>query len=592
MSTTRHSLAQLMGKAGQAVQSGRVADADALLRQAARLAPKDAAVWCNLGMVSAMRRQHADAVRQFTRALALAPDLGPAHVNLARVLFEQERYGEAEKHARRAVALQPDGPMELKILADVMVRRGRVGEGADLLNRALALRPDWVDALNSLASVHRLEGRPHQAIALYRRCMAIRPLESAARNLVLTHYYDAASDRDSLAAAVAGWVGLHAGIVPLPPPANDRDRDRRLRVGYVSADFRNHPVAGNVGPVLTGHDRSAFEVFAYGLNPTGDSVTRTLSGAVDHWRMVAGLDDAALAGRIRADGIDILVILAGWTGDNRLRLAALRPAPLQVSWHDFGTSGLTGMDAWITDGIIHPPDQTGEAFCEELLRLPCFYLESVPPDAPEVTLPPCLAGRPVTFGSFNHPIKMTDATLALWAETLRAVPDSRLVLKYRDQFGETGLRHRFAERFAALGIAGERLVFLGQTQETRDHLAAYGMVDIALDTFPFNGSTTTWQALYMGVPVVSRAGSRFVGRVGLSLLTALGLDDLAAGSDRDFIAAAAALAADRDRLAALRAGMRGRVATSPLVDAPAYTRSVEAALRDLWRRRWCRDGSA
>jgi protein O-GlcNAc transferase len=587
MTKAQQTLTHLIRQAGQALQAGRAVDAEAFLRQAVKLAPKDATVWCNLGMVSAMRRRHAEAVSQFSRALALAPDLAAAHVNLARVLFELERYVEAEKHARRALSLQPNGPVELKTLGDVVVRRGRVAEGTTLLHRALAMRPDWVDALNSLASVHRLEGRPHQAIDLYRRCLAIRPLESAARNLVLTHYYDAASDKPALAEAVAGWVRNHAGPPALPPPANDRDPDRRLRIGYVSADFRNHPVAGNIEAVLAAHDRQAFEIFAYSLTAAIDPVTQRLSRQVDHWRSAAGATDAALAGQIRADAIDILVILAGWTGENRLRLAALRPAPVQISWHDFGTSGLAGMDGWITDEIIHPPGWTGEDFCEELLRLPCFYLESVPPDAPDVGELPCLTGAPLTFGSFNHPVKMTDATLVLWAAVLREIPESRLVLKYRDQFGENGLKDRFTERFAALGIAANRLVFMGETQEARDHLAAYAEIDIALDTFPFNGSTTSWQALYMGVPVVSRVGNRFVGRVGLSLLTALGLPELAADSDRSFVETALALAGDRGRLKNLRAGLRARIAASPLVDAARYTRTVEAALRDFWRRRWC-----
>jgi protein O-GlcNAc transferase len=583
----KEQVARLIGQAGQAVQAGRVADADALLRQAVRLAPKDAAIWCNLGMVSAMSRRHAEAIGQFGKALALSPDLGAAHVNLARVLFEIERYIEAEKHARRALALAPNGAVELKMLADVAVRRGRTNEGAHLLNRALAIRPDWVDALNSLASVHRLEGRPHRAVELYGRCLTLKPLESAARNLVLTHYYDTASTTQSLAAAVAGWVTMHAHLTPLPAPANDRDPDRRLKIGYVSADLRNHPVAGNIEDVLAAHDRQAVEVFVYSLTAGADQVTRRIAGKVDHWRQAAGVADAVLAEQIRADGIDILVILAGWTGDNRLRLAALKPAPLQVSWHDFGTSGLAGMDGWITDAVLHPPGRRDEEFSEELLRLPCFYYEPRPEAAPELAAPPCLNGQPVTFGSFNHPVKMTDASLALWAEVMQAVPESRLLLKYRDQFGETGLRDRYIERFAALGIEARRLLFMGDTQSEADHLAAYAQVDIGLDTFPFNGSTTTWQALYMGVPVVTLAGSRFVGRVGLSLLTALGLPELAASAPADFVKIAVALAGDPDRLQGLRAGMRARIESSPLVDAPGHARALEAVLRDFWRRRWC-----
>jgi predicted O-linked N-acetylglucosamine transferase (SPINDLY family) len=307
-------------------------------------------------------------------------------------------------------------------------------------------------------------------------------------------------------------------------------------------------------------------------------VTHRIAGAVDLFRDVAGMPTDEIAGRVRDDHVDILVILAGHAGANPLAVAGRRPAPVQVSFHDVSTSGVEAVDAWLTDQVLHPED-TPERFVERLVRLPCFYLHRPPEEAPTS------ASRPegaIVFGCFNNPLKLGAGVLAVWRRVLDAVPGSRLLLKYKNRFAsrlvQAPIRHRL----------GDRVEFLGGDVGRAEQLALWNRVDIALDPFPFNGSTTSFEALWMGVPVVTLAGDRFVGRVGASLLAQVGLDDLVADDVDGYVAAAAALAVDRARLVDLRAGLRDRVRGSPLCDPEAYARAVEAAYLDLWRSRCSR----
>lgn len=365
----------------------------------------------------------------------------------------------------------------------------------------------------------------------------------------------------------------------MPPAPSAPLTGRRLRIGYLSSDFRAHPVARNVEGLIRCHDRSAFEVALYSATPETDAATGRLKHAADLWRDLAEADDASIARQIREDRIDILVILGAHTGDNRPLVAAYRPAPVIVSAHDLGTTGLAEIGYWLTDATLHPPD-TPERFVETPARLPCFYLH-VPPEAPPVR--PRSAGRDKTvFISANNPAKLGPETIALWSRVLAAAPAAELVLKFADAFADPSTRRLFEDRFAAHGIESSRLVFASGERGSASHLARIGDADIALDPFPFNGSTTTFEALWMGLPVVSLAGSCFAGRVGASLLTAAGLPELVAADGDAYVRIAAGLAADRPRLAALRAGLRERVATSPICRPEDYARSVETAFRRMW----------
>ncbi|MEE3051402.1 MAG: hypothetical protein VX535_07485, partial [Pseudomonadota bacterium] len=376
------------------------------------------------------------------------------------------------------------------------------------------------------------------------------------------------------------------GITPMAEPfPNDPIPDRRLRVGYLSSDFRNHPVGTNVLPLLSSHDRVKFEVFCYADVPCPDAMMERFRSTVDHWHPIVGKPDSEVAGMVRADAIDVLVCLAGRFDRNRPLVCAHRAAPVQVSLFDGATSGLEEMDYWLTDGFLHPPD-TKEMFTEELYRLPVFYQWLPIEEAPTIeTLPAEQAGF-VTFGSFNNPAKVNEEVISLWGEVLKSVPGSRLALKYKTWYGQASLQDRVVERFRDQRIEPDRIEFKASSDTFAEHLGRYGEVDIALDPFPFNGATTTFQALSMGVPVVSLAGETFISRATGSILHHAGLGDLTVDTPEAYVACARDLAGDFERLRELRKTLRERMATSPICNAPAHTCSVEAAYRDMWQK-WC-----
>jgi predicted O-linked N-acetylglucosamine transferase (SPINDLY family) len=351
-----------------------------------------------------------------------------------------------------------------------------------------------------------------------------------------------------------------------------------LRIGYVSPDLRNHSVAYFFEPVLDRHDREGFEIFCYHLAAGEDGVTQRLKASGAQWRNCFGEADEAIARRIRDDGIDILVDLAGHTANQRLGVFARKPAAVQMSWLGFpSTIGLPAIDYRITDMQVDLPGY--EAFnVETPLRLPFSYFCYRPGPAPQVAPPPCLSRGSVTFGSFNNLSKLSLAAIGLWSRVLLAVPGSTLLLKGKG-LGEAGARGRVEQAFAQCGVPAERLDLNGWENSAESHLARYHDVDIALDSYPYNGATTTCEALWMGVPVVSLAGRSHASRMGLSLLTAAGLAELACADEAGFVVAAAALAVDHDRLAAWRQSMRERLQASPLMDERGFTRALE----DLYR---------
>jgi predicted O-linked N-acetylglucosamine transferase (SPINDLY family) len=353
-----------------------------------------------------------------------------------------------------------------------------------------------------------------------------------------------------------------------------------LRIGYVSADFCQHAVAFFLEPVLAAHDPTAVETFCYVGNRHADAVTARLRAATHHWRDISRMDDEAAAACIRADHIDVLVDLSGHTADHRLGVFARRPAPCQVTWLGYpATTGLTAMDFRVTDDACLPPGVEDRLHgSERLLRLPNVFCCYRPPaDAPTVGPLPCLDGTPITFISCNALAKLSPATIALWSAVLSAVPDSRLRL-HAPGGEDVSAQTWFHEKFAAHGIAAGRVVLSGEPLPVRAHLARYHAADLALDSTPYAGTTTTCEALLMGVPVITLAGESHVSRVGVSLLRAVGLTECVAQSTEEFVRMAVRLAADRKALATLRAGLRERLLSGPLGQTTAFTRNWESAL--------------
>jgi predicted O-linked N-acetylglucosamine transferase (SPINDLY family) len=365
---------------------------------------------------------------------------------------------------------------------------------------------------------------------------------------------------------------------------------RRLRIGYVSPDFRRHSVSYFIEPILEAHDRSQFEVFCYADELHSDEVTRRLRGLADHWRNIASLDDEQLAQRVREDGIDILIDLAGHTEHNRLLAFARRPAPVQMTYLGYpNTTAMPAIQYRITDAVCDPQGSAKRWHVEELLRVPgCFLCYRMPADMPEVHPLPAGESGPITFGSFNNFLKVSDSALIFWERMMKEVAGSRLMLKFRS-LSDRGTRERVLARLERHGIAPERVELLGYEMDFWQHLELYRRMDIALDPFPYNGTTTTCEALAMGVPVVCLAGEVHAARVGASLMHAVGLDELVARTLGEYVRIATGLASDRARLRAMRSGLRARLAASALTDAVGTTRRIEALYRSAWVE-WCRGG--
>ncbi len=517
----------------------------------------------------------------YARALVLGPASAEALNGYAIALRRLERPEAALAWFLRALAVRGTFA-EARFNCGLALRDlNRTDEALAGFRRALALKPDFAEALQHVGVAQLGIGFRDEAIAALDRAFAISPrLPTLWRNRLAAHLYsDRASPADIHRWAIAGAESVRPET-PLPPPDNDRDPDRRLRIGFLSSDFHSHPVARIMRAVFAHRDRAKADYVCYAHERRKDELADWFRGAADAWRNVRSLTDREIAELVRRDRIDVLVLLAGHFDHNRPLVASWRAAPVQVSMHDGATSGIAGMDYFVGDPVLVPDDRS-EPFVERVVRIPIVY--NYGPAAP---LP--IQGRPldgaVVFGSFNNPAKLTPFVLGLWNRILRRLPRARLVLKYKDDFARQGLRDVILASVAHDGVEADRVSFLAADEVEAEHLARYGAVDIALDSYPFTGATTSFEALWMGVPVVTLLGDSYLRRMTASYLIPLGLDDLVARSPEDYVEIAVRFAGDAVRRQELRRTLRQRLLASPLMDGPAYARSVEAMLRDLWRR--------
>ena len=468
-----------------------------------------------------------------------------------------------------------------------LMELGRHEASAGAFQKAVALDGSLFEAYGNLGNALRTAGFLDEAEAAYRRGLVLRPKSPTLhRALIMTKIYDPKTSNDTLFELARAFETQHAPRTAAFHHDNDADPDRRIRIGYLSSDFRDHPAGHNLAPLFFNHDRSRFETFIYAELSTRDYMTDAFRERADHFHLTPHRTDAQLVEMIRADRIDILVFLAGYLDANRSLIAAWKPAPIQVSYHDVATSGLQTMDYWFTDPFCNPLGGT-EQFTERLVRVPRLLAYRPIPDTPEPGPLPCLENGFVTFGSLNNPAKLNPEVLALFAETMAGVPDSRLLLKYTGTFDSPDTRRRFLSEFESRGIAPDRILFRYKREDRFGHLSNYRDVDIALDTFPFNGVTTTFEALWMGVPVVTLPGERFIARAAGSILRTIGFHEGIAGNKHDFIERVQRLASDRERLGALRAGLRGTMLASPLMDEKRYAAGMERVLAAMWKT-WCR----
>ena len=524
-----------------------------------------------------------DALAPLEQAAALAPNDPSTALTLGVTLLDLQRAPEAIAPLSRLVALVPQFAEARNILASALLSAGQPSSAHLHVTTGLQLRPGHPASLENLGRCLRALGRMDEALPLYDAAAASSPQPATHSNAVFAAQYVAGLSLAELTARASAWAQRHtAPWASRPrPPRSAPAPGGRLRIGYVSADFRQHAVAFFLEPVLVAHDAAAVETFCYVNNRDADAVTARLRAAAHHWRDISRMDDEAAAACIRADHIDVLVDLSGHTADHRLGVFARRPAPCQVSWLGYpATTGLTAIDFRVTDDACLPPEVDERLHgSERLLRLPNVFCCYRPPaDAPAVGPLPCLDGEPFTFISCNALAKLSAATIALWAAVLHAVPDSRLRL-HAPGGGDPGAQTGFGEKFAAHGIAPGRVSLSGEALPVRAHLARYHAADIALDPTPYCGTTTTCEALLMGVPVITLAGETHVSRVGVSLLRAVGLTECVAQSTEDFVRIAVKLATERETLATLRAGLRERLLSGPLGQTVTFTRNWEAALR-------------
>lgn len=568
--------------------AGRKDDAIAAIRQGLALQPDNADAHNSLGIKLAAMGQNDRALAAFRQALTIHPDHPLANNNLGNLLSAMGQTEQAIDCYRRAVAAMPDFALAYNNLGLALRVCGMYEQAAASLQRAVELQPGYAEAWNNLANVYRDQGHLEQAINACQRARSLKTDEPCFHdNLLLTMLYLPDCDQQTIFQEHRLWDQHHAKPLSrfIEPHNNAPDPDRPLRIGYVSADFRDHPVARFLLPLLQNHDRQRFRVHCYSNSALEDSVTESIRLAVDVWRPIVTLDDQAAARLVREDGIDILVDLSGHTAGNRLLVFARKPAPVQISWLGYpDTTGLEAIDYRITDELADPPGMTQQYHTEQLIRLPrtawCF---SPPDDAVKAERTP--DDRPMTFGCFNNLAKVTDPMLRLWARILSEVEGSRLFLKAAGLNSPVAQR-RIEQIMSAAGIGRDRLILRGHERSYQSHLALYGQVDVALDTFPYTGTTTTCEALWMGVPVVTLVGSTHRSRVSLSLLSSIGLAQLSARSEDEYVSIAVELARDRAGLAKLAASLRRMMPHSPLMDGRAFAAAMEQAYRSVWRH-WC-----
>ena len=581
----------LLELARHTIQAGDAQAAAPVVQRLLRQQPDNAEALHLAGIVADRLGDGQAAIAHFTRAIALSPGNALYYNNLGIAYGQRMQPDEAIACFRRALQLQPGYP-PLNNLAGALANIGEFDEAVGLYRRLIDANPAAADVHINLANTLQSQGLLDEAGRAYAQALALAPLDwrAGSGSLINMLYQPGASAADILAAARRFAEPQERALSAYRRPHdNQPDPDRRLRVGYVSADLFRHSVAHFIEPILLAHDSAVVEVFCYATGAVRDAVTERLERLADHWIDARVLNDAALAARVRADRIDVLVDLSGHTAGHRLKVFAQKPAPVQVTWIGYlGTTGLRTMDYRITDSIADPVTTGDEGFTERLIRLARTCLCYAPPQpAPPLAQPPAQSKGFVTYGSFNAPAKHNPEVIKLWAGVLRAAPDSRVLLKGRG-VDRGRLRDATLAAFAGAGVAAERVLLRPTNPEQMDHLQHYDQVDIALDPFPYNGVTTTCDALWMGVPVVTLRGDRHSGRMGASILTNAGLPELVADTGSAYEAVALKLGADVGRLAALRVSMRERLRASRLMDAPGAAREVEAAYRRLWQE-WCGD---
>ncbi|HEX4052901.1 MAG TPA: tetratricopeptide repeat protein [Tepidisphaeraceae bacterium] len=609
-------------------RANRIDQAEQTYRLILNASPNEPDALEMLGALLSQRGRHGEGLALIDRALALRPHAADYHANRGLILSNIGRNDEAVAAYRAALALRPDSPIALYNLGNSLLRLDQDDEAMDCYQRAVALAPNEANIYGNLGNLLLKKDRLDDAIAAYRRASELSSdhgqprsqsphLMNLARALIdagqldeaISNYRRVYSLRsiDGTAPQNVGsevlfllsflpgydarrilqehrdWnAQLAEGLRSAGPHENDRSPQRRLRIGYVSPNFRNHVQSLFTVPLFSRHDHQNFEIYCYADVRSPDSLTLRLRGCADVWRNIAEMTDQQVTDIIRCDCIDILVDLTLHMADNRMLVFARKPAPVQVTWLGYpGTTGLETIDYRLTDPYLDPPGETDAFYVERSIRLPhtfwCIDLQALEPaDTPPVNPLPALEAGKITFGCFNTFSKINQPLLELWARVLNAVPNSRMLM-----LAPSGSRRQWVSQ-----LLSDRVDFISR-QPRNEYLKFYHRVDLGLDTLPSNGHTTSLDSFWMGVPVVTLIGNTVVGRAGFSQLSNLQLSELVAKTADEYVTIAAKLAADLPKLAELRRTLRERMRFSLLMDADRFTRDIESAYRQMWLT-WCK----
>jgi protein O-GlcNAc transferase len=565
--------------------------------------------------------------RLFKNILAIQPNDINALNFLGVISFQCQNYDSAIEYIQKVTEIAPNDPLNFfayNIMGESFLKKGQLDDAINNYQKALELNPSSAEVYHSLGNAFRDKQNYTKALACYQKVTEIDPNNSLVYNnlavvlkdigrvneaekclrhaiekdptcpvyygnlLFLRNFnsqYDAQSIFYEHLQFAKRFIQPQSSL--MSPYTNTRIINRRLKIGYVSPDFKFHSVAFFIEPVLNMHHRERFEIFCYSDFPFPDQVTRRIQQYTTHWRNIVGMPDEDLYDLIRKDEIDILVDLAGHASSIRMIFFARKPAPIQVSWIGYpATTGLSTMDYKLVDIYTDPPGMTERFYTEKLLRLPGSFLCYLPPsDSPEVDSLPSMKTGYVTFGSFNAFAKLSPEVLTLWITILKAVPKSHLLIKTKS-FSDKEVCDHIIGFFNHEGIDSERIELINWVPSTREHLEKYNKIDIGLDSFPYNGTTTTCEAMWMGVPVITLAGKTHASRVGVSLLSNIGLPKLIAKSYDEYREIAVNLAIDTERLQKLHKKLRLMMKNSPLTNAKQFTLNLETCYREMWET-WC-----
>ena len=562
---------------------GRPDEAVSVCRKALEVYPENFGICFVLGGLLKGHGRPEEAMSCYRKALGLDPDHAETYNSMGDVLSGQGKTDKAILCFKKALELKPDDFKIYLNLGNAFKNQGKMSMAVEAYKRVLEIEPGCAPACNNLAGAVLRQGKLEEAIKSYQEAVAIQPDYAVAHsNLLFTYNYQNHMDPEWLFSQHWNWAETHTlstGDNPVFVPSIGSS-DRKIRIGYCSPDFRTHSVAYFLEAIIKAHDRSGFKIFCYSDVIRPDEVTRTFARSVDCFTNIAGIGNTAVAAQIRRDKIDILVDLAGHTAGYRLPLFSLKPAPIQVSYLGYpNTTGLTSMDYRLTDARADPPGLTDHLYSEKLVRLPHTFLCYTPPErSPEIETAANRDSGQIIFGSFNNRAKITPEVVKAWAKILTQVPDGRIILKSR-VFSDPETRNLLIDFFMENGVERGRIELVSHIPSMFAHLQLYNRIDIGLDTFPYNGTTTTCEALWMGVPVITLAGRTHRSRVGASLLSNVGLEEFIAESVEDYVEKGVRLANNVKMRKSIHLDLQSRMARSFLMDSAQFIRSLERTYR-------------